>query len=239
MFSLVAVVLAAVPVVADEPPDISCNAYNTFATNIERGMRLKISGPKEKTWEVLFESGYKEESRLMAEGTYELTDGLAVFTGKKANQETRFALNYGFFGGKVYFNVFIPGSDDKLHYRRQWYQKVQGQWKLSEELVLALPGAVPDKERWEVRLTGERRRWDEVGKMTVTKIEKTLTYQQDSQNARFFDYQQARPAEDPVAAPQRLKVVGKRLEDDPTWVDTTTAIIPRGFVLPEKPCVPK
>jgi hypothetical protein len=115
---------------------------------------------------------------------------------------------------------------------------VQGQWKLSEELVLALPGAAPDKERWEVRLTGERRRWDEADKMTVTKIDKTLTYQKDKDRAGFFDYQQARPAEDPVAAPQLLKVAGKRLEDDPTWVDSSTGVLPRGFVLPEKPCAP-
>jgi hypothetical protein len=232
MLPFAAVLLAAVPL-ADEPaapPDLSCDVYSSFATGAQRGWRLKVSGPKETKWEVRFESEYAQERRLVASGTYELVDGLAVFTGKTDQaKETRFALTYGFFGGKVYFNTFLPATDGELRYRRQWFRKVGDEWKLSEELVLALPRTLPDKDRWEQRLTGERRRCDEAGKLTVAKIEKTLTYQQDREKLGLFHYQQARPADDPVPVPQRLKVVGQRLEDDPTCLDFMIGPVPRGF----------
>jgi len=215
-----------------EPPDISCEAYNTLATGIERGWGMKISGPKEKQWEVRFESMIEAERRKVAAGTYELVDGLAVFTGRSdKGEETRFGLNYGFPGGKVQFNAFFPATEDELRYRRRWFQKVDGAWQLSEELLLTVPRAAPnpDVNRWQVRLTGERKRWDKAGKMTTAKIDKTLTYVKDGSTPGFFNLEVTRPAEDSIPVPSRLRVVGKSVEEDLSHRDAYTTPVLRGF----------
>src|SRR5260370_6875455 len=128
---------APLPEGAAEPCDISGEAYNTLATGIPGGWRLKISSPKEKRWEVRFESGIEAERRKAAAGTYELVDGLAVFTGRSdKGEETRFGLNYGFPGGKVQFNAFFPAAEDQLRYRRRWFQKVDRAAQPPQHLLL-------------------------------------------------------------------------------------------------------
>jgi hypothetical protein len=223
---------ARLPQAPAEPSDISCEAYNTLATGIERGWALTISGPKEKQWEVRFESMIERERRKVAAGTYELLDGLAVFTGRSdKGEETRFGLNYGFPGGKVQFNAFFPAGDEELRYRRRWFQKVDGAWQLSEELLLTVPRAAPNQDvnRWQVRLTGERRRWDKAGKVTTVTIDKTLTYAKDGGTPGFFNLEGARPAQDPVPVPSRLRVVGKSVEEDVSSRDAYTRPELRGF----------
>ena len=221
---------APVPETPGESPDISCEAYNTLATGIERGWRLKINGPKEKKWEVKFESGIKAEQRNVAAGTYELHKGLAIFTGQSdGGEETCFGLNYGSQGGKVYFNAFFPASDSELRYHRQWFRKLRGAWQLSEELVLTMPRTAHDKDRWEVRLTGERKRWDEAGKLTTVKIDKTLTYAQAPDRPGFFHVETVRSAEELVPVPSLLKVVGKVVEEDVLHRDFHLGPVLRGF----------
>jgi hypothetical protein len=228
---LLAVLPAApLPDVPAPPPDISCNVYNTLATGIERGWRLKISGPQDRKWEVRFESGIPSERRLVASGTYELTDGLAVFTATNEQAEVaRFALNYGFSGGRVFFNAFLPLSETELRYRRQEFRKLNGQWQLSEELLLSLPRIAPDEDRWEVRLTGERRRYNDTGKMTVEKIEKTITYQKALQRGSIYYWRQPRGDDGGFPIPQQLHVVEKHLEAYPTYLEHQVGPGLRGF----------
>src|ERR1700722_15253815 len=89
--------------------DIHCEESGQYIGGLDRIFTLKIDGPYEKTWRYPFKVVPSDGQRnLDMRGTYELRNGLAVFTGKADKEELRFAINYGFPGGKVEFNGFFP-----------------------------------------------------------------------------------------------------------------------------------
>ncbi|MBY0527265.1 MAG: hypothetical protein K2R98_27970 [Gemmataceae bacterium] len=164
-----------VPVADVDKKDIQCQDSGQYIGGINRDYRLKVSGPKDKKWEYAFSAMGAGDVKL--NGTYELVDDLAVFTGKTAKgDEVRFGLNYGFPGDKVEFNGFFPDSDKTLRYHRKWFKKVNGEWKPAEEITLSMPRTPLDGKEWKVPMQGEHVRWEGV-KATRTKIDETLIYQ--------------------------------------------------------------
>ncbi len=171
---------------APDARDISCETSGKYIGGLDRSYRLTIRGPKEKTWAYQFTispPGLKGD--IKAEGTYEMVEDLAVFTGKANDEEIRFGLNFGVAGKQVEFNGFFPESDDVLRHHRKWFRKADGKWKPAEELVLSLPRQAPTGDTWKVRLKGERVRWDEAGKMTREMIDSEVVYQRVEKRPLF------------------------------------------------------
>jgi len=161
-----------------EPKDIQCQDSGQYIGGIDRSYALKIGGPRERKWEYSFATTGGQLGDVTMSGTYEIVNGLAVFTGKtNQNKEVRFALNFGFPGDRVQFNAFFPDSDRTLRYQREQYRQVKGNWQLAERLVLTMPRTLPEGDTWEVPFQGEHVLRDEAGKETSTKIDLKATYQ--------------------------------------------------------------
>jgi hypothetical protein len=176
---------------APDRNDIHCKAESSYIGNlIDTESQLVICGPKDRTWEFVTRDrslALEKKVTQRATGTYELVDGLAVFTGKFTmaepggfkTREVRFGLNYAF-PGAVEFNRFFPGTDGTLHYRRKWFRQKDGAWQPAEEHILTLACKLPGEraERWPVELKGQVIRWDAAGKKTSETVEKRVVYQE-------------------------------------------------------------
>lgn len=170
--------LPAAPLGNADTKDIQCQDVGQYIGGIDRTYTLKVSGPKEKTWEYTFATTGGQAGDIKISGTYELLDDLVIFSGKTdKGTEVRFGLNYGFPDGKVEFNGFFANGETTLRYHRKWFQKIKGEWKPTEDLVLTMPRSLPTDAKWSVPMKGEHVRWDAAGKETRTRIDETLVYQ--------------------------------------------------------------
>src|SRR5262245_53343119 len=84
-FTFFLLTLAPAPATAPEP-DIRCEAKGHYTGNlISPTFNLSIAGPKEKTWVYTYfdtmSGSVKEPPVHELKGTYELKDGLVIFTG--------------------------------------------------------------------------------------------------------------------------------------------------------------
>ncbi len=190
---LLCLVLAAGPLTsAGAPPaDISCKFTHAHYGSITTWKSsLTVGGPKDRTWAFRAEQeGFAPRAKPGAfemRGTYELADGLAIFTGRAVGLdraegrplEARFGLNYRRTGKYVLFDRFFPVSGEALCYRRRWYRKQGDTWRPAEERRLTLKGGAPKEGagNWTVTLVGERTTWDEAGKARTERFERKLTY---------------------------------------------------------------
>jgi len=160
-----------------------------YIGGINRDWGLFITPPPMKRFHYWFTfSGITEQS---LSGTYEIKDGLAIFTGKLrtgpvfgvaakrkvTTRPLRFGLNYTFLGDKVHFNLLVPDKDGSFHYRRKWFRQVGGQWKPREEHKLTfIPGEHPEKALV-FAVKGQRLRWDKDGHEKRDEVEALATYQ--------------------------------------------------------------
>jgi hypothetical protein len=190
----------------DKKNDIRCEAKGNYIGNvISPVFSLSIAGPREKTWVYRYSdnmSGLLKEPPVNEfKGTYELADGLAIFTGTGTfgrgapaqAQEVRFGVNYGFVGGEVYFDRLFATDGGTLRYKRRWYEKRGEEWQLVEERTLALPpkGLEEGAKSWEVTVTGERVRWDKEGKKTVERAEEKIVYKKHEDTPGYYFTEQS------------------------------------------------
>lgn len=170
--------------------DIRCAETHHFIGGIDRWWGLMIVPQPSNQFHYWFR-GIPPQSLI---GTYEIKDGLAIFSGKlKAghkgtSRSLRFGLNYAFLGDKVHFNLLIPVKDGSLQYRRKWFRKVDGQWKPWEEHKLTfIPGKHPQKALV-FTVKGQRLRWDKDGQEKRDEIDVSATYQSPT-NANYYRLQ--------------------------------------------------
>lgn len=188
----------------DQKLDIRCEAKGNYIGNlISPVFSLSISGPKEKTWVYRYSDNIfgtiKDPPVHEVKGAYELTDGLAIFTGtwtfgrgaQGQVQEVRFGVNYGFVGGEVHFDRLFPTDDGTLRYRRQWYAKRGTEWQLTEDVTVSLPAKalVEGEKSWELKVTGERVKWDKEGKKTTERADEKVVYKKAENGSYYFTEQ--------------------------------------------------
>lgn len=158
------------------PADIQCQDQAKYIGGIDRAYSLVISGPKEKTWKYTFEMLPGLEKRTLA-GTYELADGLAIFTGKvNGKEDVRFGLNYGLVNGQIGFNGFFPVSGESLAFSRRWYAQEKGVWKPARQVTIEMARVTPAGEEWKVGMNVERIVWDATGQPKRERHQDQVSY---------------------------------------------------------------
>jgi hypothetical protein len=183
--------LAPVPLPVDRQAarDIRCKDSGQYQGNvISPVFSLTVSGPDRKLWVYQSSDDHSGTMRpplvVRAEGTYELIDDLAVFTGtltnsaEKTSTEIRFGVNFGFPGGKVAFNRFFPGPGDNLRYHRKWFVRQGKGWQPVREITLTIPrtALVEKADTWKVPVKGERVVWAGQDRGKTERIEEHIVY---------------------------------------------------------------
>jgi hypothetical protein len=112
------------------------------------------------------------------QGTYEVKDGLAWFSGTMTGDPTvnpmakqndraspvRLALNYQIIGGKPHFNLLGKNDKGNYQYERKWFQPSAKDWIPLEHHKLTFVPTVQNEKQLKFKVKAELTRWDATGK---------------------------------------------------------------------------
>jgi hypothetical protein len=175
--------------------DLRLAAGGHYVGGLDRVWWLVVTGPPASKFQYSFMTIPGIVMEL--QGTYEVKEGLAWFSGTRQTGETdvqgnlidkkqlpgkpiRFALNYRILAGKPYFNLLC--QDDKGHYQyeRRWFRADARQWlPLEQHKMTFIPKETGDKQL-KFLVKAELTRWDEQGKKLDPHFkEVTATYQRN------------------------------------------------------------
>ncbi len=150
--------------------DLRCIHTDHYIGGIDRHWALVMSGPPRNRFHYTF----IEFREVTLRGTYEVQNGMVVFTGshstapgpfekKKRPTQTRpirFSLNFRLEKDKVYFNVLQRDKKGNYQFQRKWFRSVgKDKWQPDQEMRITFIPQKKTKKSATFRIKGEWLHW--------------------------------------------------------------------------------